>query len=374
MRTLNEQIQRLRDVLVTCYNAIKRKGGTIPEVGERNMYNLPAAVRSIPQSHTELVDLEVTANGEYLPADHNADGFSKVTVRAEFDPNIRVADGCYYEDGSRTEYGMSLAHLLCSSLNITKLIDANTEWIMTKALDLPSLEEVQLGCKESTTIMIQNNQNLKTINYPELVNSAELFWLCPNIETINIPKLEVCSLTQTGTHIFYFIGNNQCVNISAPKLHTVNGHPQLWGNSLFRDLPKCKTISAPNLTTWNYQWHLYNSSAISNCPKLETVILPSAHFSLYDSFANCDSLIHIEIAPDYSQSLALWSPTTALSERLPEFLYNFQYYIADRVADMTGKTALTLTLSSAVYAALEAQEGQTILATLANKNWNVAQA
>ena len=33
MRTLNEQIQRLRDALVTCFNAIKRKGGTIPEAG-----------------------------------------------------------------------------------------------------------------------------------------------------------------------------------------------------------------------------------------------------------------------------------------------------------------------------------------------------
>lgn len=80
MRTLNEQIQRLRDVLVDCYNTIKHKGGTIPEAGERNMTNLPDAVRSIPQEHTELVELTVTANGQYLPADHDADGFSKVTA------------------------------------------------------------------------------------------------------------------------------------------------------------------------------------------------------------------------------------------------------------------------------------------------------
>jgi hypothetical protein len=44
------------------------------------------------------------------------------------------------------------------------------------------------------------------------------------------------------------------------------------------------------------------------------------------------------------------------------------------VEDMTGKVTLTLTLSSVVYAALEAQEGQTILGTLTSKNWNVAQA
>jgi hypothetical protein len=88
MRTLNEQIQRLRDTLVDCYNTIKRKGGTIPEVGERNMTNLPDAVRSIPQEHTELTELTITANGEYLP-EEGVDGFSKVT--ANFDTSSMKA-------------------------------------------------------------------------------------------------------------------------------------------------------------------------------------------------------------------------------------------------------------------------------------------
>ena len=66
--------------------------------------------------------------------------------------------------------------------------------------------------------------------------------------------------------------------------------------------------------------------------------------------------------------------STTFANNLEQFLYNFQTYIANRVADRTGQSALTITLSSAVYAALEAQEGQTILATLTSKNWTVASA
>ena len=138
--------------------------------------------------------------------------------------------------------------------------------------------------------------------------------------------------------------------------------------------------------------HSLSYDSLSSNPKLEKVVFgkyptikyrygASGSHDYYPSsrggiFNNCPNLIHIEIGSDSSEviNLAYWSPTNALAERLDEFLSNFQTYIADRVADRTGKTALTLTLSAAVYEALQAQEGQTILATLTNKNWNVAQA
>lgn len=110
-------------------------------------------------------------------------------------------------------------------------------------------------------------------------------------------------------------------------------------------------------------------------------------------FEECPNLIKFEPKSIIDTlNVGAWNPTMALrtdttaedyvdlredmslANNLEQFLSNFQLYIADRVADRTGQTALTLTLSAAVYEALQAQEGQTILATLTNKNWTVAQA
>lgn len=102
IKTLNEQIERLRELIRKCYATVAGKNGTVPEVGERNMENLPAAIAS---THDTLEELTITANGEYTPQD-GVDGFSKVT--AEFDtsslPKVKVStfkvtDACINEDG-----------------------------------------------------------------------------------------------------------------------------------------------------------------------------------------------------------------------------------------------------------------------------------
>ena len=106
-------------------------------------------------------------------------------------------------------------------------------------------------------------------------------------------------------------------------------------------------------------------------------------------------LMHLEFGADgkgglkISQDLSTWwQPTMALrtdtdaedyvdlredmsmKNNLEQFLDNFLHYIAERVAEGN----YTLTLSAAVYAALEQQEGQTILALLNTKGWTVASA
>jgi hypothetical protein len=89
MRTINEQIERLRDRLHTCYESIARKGGTLPPIGERNMTNLPDAVESVPQVvGAKLEELTITENGTYTPQE-GVNGFSKVT--AEFDMDGIIA-------------------------------------------------------------------------------------------------------------------------------------------------------------------------------------------------------------------------------------------------------------------------------------------
>ena len=146
-------------------------------------------------------------------------------------------------------------------------------------------------------------------------------------------------------------------------------------------------------------YNVSNPSMIGNCPMLKKVILGALDVSMVQRgksllFSGCPRVVHFEIgnSTNVSLNLNLWNPTMALrtdtdvedyvdlredmsfANNLEQFLYNFQTYLVDRLADRTGQSALTLTLSAEVYAALEAQEGQTILATLTNKNWTVASA
>lgn len=172
----------------------------------------------------------------------------------------------------------------------------------------------------------------------------------------------------------------RCAVLEDISLPTFNGDSV--GNCidvLAKGCPELKEIIMPkcNKKAWNLA---------VNCPKLEKVVFGTITGDVKQGakgggndnaeFATEVNLIHMEFGEGSEANINIgnWSPTTAIAEKLGLFLSNFQQYIADRVADRKGQSALTLTLSAEVYAALEQQDGQTILATLTNKNWTVAQA
>lgn len=96
MKTLNEQIERVRELLRKCYGVVASKNGIVPEVGERNMENLPNAIAS---THDTLEELTITENGTYTPQE-GVDGFSKVVARVAADKAIMISRGG--ELGNRT--------------------------------------------------------------------------------------------------------------------------------------------------------------------------------------------------------------------------------------------------------------------------------
>lgn len=84
------------------------------------------------------------------------------------------------------------------------------------------------------------------------------------------------------------------------------------------------------------------------------------------------NLVHLEFGQGTKASLnlAYWIPTTALSERLPEFLSNFKTYIAHRLTDKG--SGLTLTLSQAVRDAI--QTDPDIVNIITSKGWTISPA
>lgn len=239
--------------------------------------------------------------------------------------------------------GISLAQVLMGTItsSITMIEDGNHGWTMQNNAifnTFTNADEFTLNCKDhipNPSYGYNHSQGfLKSNN---------------NVKRLNIPEFE--GWKASGTAFSCYIAAN-CTNI--------------------------EEIHAPSMGCFNGENSATNTNNISKCPKLWWVEMGDMRDKLGGSeyyFYQCPNLIRLEFkGVQGSMKLSQWSPTTALAERLPEFLSNFQTYIADRVLDVTGQNALTLTLSAAVYEALQAQEGQTILATLTNKNWTVAQA
>jgi hypothetical protein len=307
--------------------------------------------------------------------------------------------------------GLSLAQLLCSGLadNITELQDSNVGWTMTKALTFPNLERLELGCEIANDFIARRSNTLTEVHLPNLRivdNSTGVVSNCPNVEVLDLPNLEtlVCSqpaayswddvilgkITGQREMIFpklksaystsncYTIFNfTECEILRFPELEYI---PYIGNANWISGMDNLKELHMPKFKKVQSKagWPTLVGSTMAN---LHTIVLGKIEDNLRQQNSDVSmivggpNLIHIEVGEGVSVSFNLnqWQPSAETLSN-PEFLSNFKTYIADRVADRTGTTALTLTLSAAVYEALQAQEGQTILATLTNKNWTVAQA
>ena len=232
IKELNEKIQRLREVLVTCYKAIKRKGGTIPEAGERNMTNLPAAVLSIPQTHGVLTELEVTTNGEYLPAKYDADGFSKVIAR--FDTS-------------------SLGRVKVTDFKVTKdCINEDGRWEGDQLIDVSLCTTFDSKFRDFNNLRTFNGSGWDTSNIQSFGN---MFRNCTSLEYANIDKWVFNFSPQ-----WMFNGCTELAEISAKSVVCKNM------TYLFSGIPK---ITYLDLSTWNVKDCTTVQEAFSACGVIE---------------------------------------------------------------------------------------------------------
>ena len=324
--------------------------------------------------------------------------------------NLRLLDDRKITNGDNIDVpdGVSLARIMCDinfvgdtirvgndkpyiQGNLTELIDTNTWERCTRRLLFYNLKKVRMNCKIITSGIERCLYNGyfrcygdARYNQLEEVEFPYLEWLdnCENgnfeshcmlivnipIKKLYIPKLK--GFTKFGS---YYLG----IAASCPLLEEIDLPSYIGGNlnpgsgsdTGFRNNPELRIIKLNGLENGDLK-NCFNDS-----PKL-------IHFEIRDGF---NAILNLSGSSGWSPTMALRTDTTAedyvdlredktMVNNLEQFLWNFQHYIADRVADRTGKSALTMTLTSAVYTALQNQSGQTILATLTNKNWTVAQA
>ena len=291
---------------------------------------------------------------------------------------VVLADGTTETRRGVLPDGISLAQLLCTPRldTVTELRDDNRGWTMSKALtNLPNLEKLELGCVRATT-----NTGIpattKSVVFPYLEDfDRGVLMVCDGDGELSFPNLR---------HVRAVASNTNTINLKKAKKLVMPSlvNVESIGNTTFCTGAELEEIEWKSFVGYGPQTWGGWAVLIGECPNLKKVVFGKLQYSLKQSNSNTSILSlgencgHLEFGEGTAVSLMLdtWSPTNALANNLEQFLWNFQHYIADRVADMTGKNASTLTLSQAVYEALQNQEGQTILATLTNKNWTVAQA
>ena len=270
-------------------------------------------------------------------------------------------------------------------------------------LHLPYAKEiyVRIGRGSGNVLrFLQNSTNLRVLDFPKLETLyltggdgfAHGLWNIKGEDTMVFPSLKSFYNDSNANTIYNW---TDCRVLKFPVMETI---PYIANVSWIYNMPILEELHMPlfRKLDGNAGW----PRLVEACPKLRKVILGVLEWSMVQSggtsdfLRDCPQMIHLELGQGVNVSLKFqaWIPTMALrtdttaedyvdlredmsfANNLEQFLYNFQTYIADRAIDRTGQSALTLTLSAEVYAALEQQDGQTILATLTNKNWTVTTA
>jgi hypothetical protein len=279
--------------------------------------------------------------------------------------------------------GLSLAQLLCSGLadNITELRDDNKGWTMTKALTFPNLEKILLGCVKATT-STGIPATAKSVVFPYLEDfDRGVLMVCDGDGEISFPNLRHIRAVDSNTNT---INLKKAKKLVMPSLVNVES----IGNTTFCTGAELEEIEWKSFVGYGPQTWGGWAYLIGGCPNLKKVVFGTLQYSLKQNNANSSILSlgencgHLEFGEGTAVSLMLdtWNPTTALSERLPEFLSNFKTYIAQRLTD--NGSGLTLTLSPAVYESIWDADGnpldnpicQAIDEIMTNKKWDINKA
>jgi hypothetical protein len=268
---------------------------------------------------------------------------------------------------------------------------------MTKALTFPNLEKLKLCCGK----IYAAPNNDETFYQSSLIKHADLsaieeitcisrggVFKFPN-GTVDLSGLKVFNgFSIHANKAYALIANGKDEVLNLPSLTMVTSTGSLVGSGVAVPIAahcsNLKEVYMPKMTSFYTGQQAYPEGNVNSCyyftscPNIEKIVLgkllsfDSANFTYYQPSSPMLNLIHLEIGEgtDISLKMAQWIPTTALSERLPEFLSNFKTYIAQRLTDHG--SGLTLTLSQTVRDAI--QQDPEIVSIITSKGWTISPA
>lgn len=310
MKTLNEQIERLRELVRKCYATVAGKNGTVPEVGERNIENLPNAIAS---THDTLEELTITANGEYTPQE-GVDGFSKVVA------NVVPTKKVVIPDQMRVTNDMLIEGYWAGELVDTKCL------IVVQYMFPRNLREVDVSKWDTS----------KITNMSSMFNSTQ-------IQTLDVSNWDTSKVTALN-HIFNACQNLQYIDVSNWDTSSV----ALVQNAFYN----CSKLQMLDLVKWDMSNVTSCTLMLSNCSVMTSIIGYRTYDEVSSNNIGCLNGLKVSLAIAGTNNLDHASLRAVING----------------LADLTGQTAQTLTLGATLIAKLTEED----IAIATNKNWTIA--
>lgn len=367
MKTLNEQIERLRELIRKCYGVVASKNGIVPEVGERNMENLPNAIAS---THDTLEELTITQNGEYLPSD-GMDGFSKVT--AEFDTSslpkvklskLQVTNDCINEDGIWE--GATL-------LDTTEM--KNNDYVFSGCTKLKYIDVSNWRWGEGTRIsnFFSNCSALQNIdvsnwNIENVIALRFVFNSCKSLKSLDVSKWDTRNVSDFYAFV-YDCGSLEYLDVSNWDVSKSTIMTNMFSN--------CTSLQSLDVSKWDVSNVTDFSNIFSNCALFTMLDLTQWDVCnatrLLNMFSYCRKLssivggISIDEIINKSISALKNAKVSFAFTNGPIFDRASLRAVINGLADLTGQTAQTLTLGATLLAKLTEED----IAIATNKNWTI---
>ena len=311
-----------------------------------------------------------------------------LTALTAFDAR-KISNGSAPNDGIPD--GVSLAALVGGSYaDVAKICDDNKGW--TAKIDagtalknlFPNCKDFTLGCRVALGRLFSAN-DMTALTLTDLQVQNDGYLLDGNFTGLTEVTIPVVQIKSTSNWTQALLRNNSTTKIlRCPNLKYMTNHigEEVADNSkiLVYDCSGIEEIYAENLE--EFCSNINGAGGIaSGAPNLKKVVVGNIRIwycrdvgpYFFDNFRNTtyDNLIDLEFKSlNCSLNLKNWTAANVLSgDNRATFLQNFLEHICQRLANRTGQTKLTLTLSADVYTAIMTDND--IKAELVARNWKV---
>lgn len=295
----------------------------------------------------KTVDLSVKENGTYLPSEYGVDAFKKVDVDVP-----QKGWKMVFTDGS---VGRFYAEELWSSFTFQdyySLAELDTSTYKIDTSEVTNMNHFFLRCRSLTSA------NLNGFNTSNVSNMLGLFRACNSLRSVNVTSFDTSKVTSFGS----FFENAQKLN--SANLSSFDTSNVTAINSFFYN---CISLKSADLTSFNTSKVTRTTDIFVGCTSLQTII---GEHTLEDVENGLRTFFGLKVSISISYSTLL--------------RYSSMLSMLNGFADMTGKTAPTVTFHSAAWANMRndddtipdadtiAERQARLSAIAAQKNWNIA--